>query len=442
MSTRPVIAGLVLLLGCVPYAGAQTEEQGLKISGVSFSETYFSQGVPAGITPYNDLFIGSGYSVTAAASIKWSKIREKSFTNIQALPAFSSRFGDLKSKTWNQAVSLRHVRLLAPKWTLSLAASGQVMTLDEALYGESTLTQIATTAITFDDLAGALLRGKSSDPVLSDTANGALQPDHSLEAFLYGRRTANLDARAMLAYNYSPRLTFNAVMGGLFVRHLKDPSDLPGFIYPKVNSTSFGIGATYSLSPRTLIGVSANLVRSQILEVGSVTTNAIAGSINRTLSQRWFVQASLGLGSENTGGFRHLENRYSAGVGYKTYSHTVLFTYDRGLNDPYAQALASLEHSRSLTGTWHWARPGSPWSVNSAISQLIAIYRGVPGTNTWLVTESVSRRISRNYSFAVLYTTGRVGAKRYIQDGRQYQLDQTGIRTSFIWSPQRIPHNQ
>src|SRR5262249_2399389 len=109
----------------------------------------------------------------------------------------------------------------------------------------------------------------------------------------------------------------------------------------------------------------------------------------------------------------------------------------RGFDDPYGVAVASLEHARTLTGTWYYARPGSPWWTTTAASQLIAIYRGVPGTNTWSVSQIIGRRINRNYSIVLQYASGRVGAKRYIQDGRQYQLEQTGIRASFIWSPQR-----
>ena len=433
----PGIAGLVLMLWASPQAAAQTADQGLRVEGLSFSETYFAQGVPTGIVTYSDVFLGSGVSVTGAASIKWTRARHKSFTILRVSPTYGSRFGDLNSRTWNDTISFHHSRILGRKWTMNWSGSAQVMNFDEALYGDSTLTQIASTAITFDDLTGAILRGKSSDPELNSTAFGALHPDQTIQDFLLGRRTANAGATATLTYAYSSRLSISAVAGGMLARHLNDASDLSGIVYPKVNSIATGINATYSLSRRTQVGVSANIVRSDVLNTMKDTSNDFSGSINRTMSRRWFLQASLGLGSETQGGFRHLNNRYSAGLGFKTFSHTALITYDRGFNDPYASALGGLEHLRGLTGTWHYARPGSVWSINSAFSQLVAIYRGVPGTNTWLFTQTVRRRIGRNYSASVQYTTGRVGAKRYIQDGRQYQLEQAGIRTTFLWSPQR-----
>jgi hypothetical protein len=179
-------------------------------------------------------------------------------------------------------------------------------------------------------------------------------------------------------------------------------------------------------------------VRSE-LGTESLTSNVLSGSISRTMSRRWFIQASLGLGSQTLGVDRHMNNKVAAGLGFRTYNHTAFLAFERGLDDPYAVALATLEHTRGLTGTWHYGRPSSPWWINSTASQLIAVYRGVPSTNTWLVTQTVGRRISRNYSIVVQAAAGRLGAKRYIQDGRQYQLEQTGIRTSFIWSPQPPP---
>lgn len=425
------------MLWARPQVVAQPADRGLRVEGLSFSETYFAQGVPNGIVTYGDVFLGSGVSVSGAASIKWTRIRHKSLTILRFSPTYGSRFGDLDSRTWNGALSFRHSRILGRnKWTMTWSGSAQVMHFDEALYGDSTLTQIASTAITFDDLTGAILRGKSPDQELNIIADGSLHPDRTIQDFLLGRRTANAGVTATLTYAYSSRLSISAVAGGMLARHLNDASDPSGFVYPKVNSIANGINATYSLSRRTQVGISANMVHSEVLNSTKATSCDFSGSINRTMSRRWFLQASLGFGSETQEGFRHLNNRYSAGLGFKTFSHTALITYDRGLNDPYASALATLEHSRSLTGTWHYARPGGSWSINSAFSQLIAIYRGVPGTNTWLYTQTVRRRIGRNYSVAVQYTTSRVGAKRYIQDGRQYQLEQTGIRTTFLWSPQ------
>jgi len=438
------VVGAVLILWAGPRATAQTEQpgqteqpvdRGLQIEGLSVSDTYFAQGVPSGVATYGDVFLGSGMSVTGAATIKYTRTSAKSFLQLRALPTYGSRFGDMKGRTWDQAVSFAYSRILGNKWTMSWSGAAQIMNFDEALFADSTLTQLASNPINFEDLTGAILRGNSSDPALNSAAFGSLHPDQSIQDFLLGHRTANAGAQATLTYAYSPRLSVSVVAGGMFVRHLKDPSDPVGFFYPKLNSSSTGINATYLLSPRTQVGVSANLVRS---ELGSttLTSNAFSGSVSRTMSRRWFVQGSLGLGSDTLGNGRHLDNRYSAGLGFKTFSHTALIAFDRGFDDPYAVTLAALEHARGLTGTWHYARPGSPWWVTSTFSQLVAIYRGVPGTNTWLTAQVVGRRISRNYSVVLQYSVGRVGAKRYILDGRQYQLEQTGIRTTFIWSPQ------
>lgn len=438
----PSISGIVLMLWAGSHAAAQTVNRGPEIVGLSVSDTYFAQSVPDGIATYGDVFRGSGTSLTSAASLKWTRTSARTFLNLRVLSAYGSRFGDLNSRTWNQALSFTYSRKLAGKWTMNWSGSGQIMNFDEAIFADSTLTQVASSAINFDDLAGAVLRGKSSDPELNSTAYGSLYPEPGLETFLFGQRTATAAAQATLTYARSPRLSVSLVAGGMLVRGLKDPSYHSNLVYPKVNTTTAGIDAVYSLSPRTQVGVSANMARSEFRGSSTFLTNTFSGSVDRTMSRRWFLQASVGFGSEIMGDDRHLNNRYSAGLGFRTFSSTVLVTYERGLDDPYAVALATLEHARGLTGTWRFARPGSPWWINSAFTQRVAIYRGVPGTNTWLTAHTVGRRISRNYSVMVQFTAARVGAKRYIEDGRQYQLEQTGIRTTFIWSPQTAPRSQ
>ena len=124
----------LLILCGEPNAAARTPFGILQVEGLSFSETYFSQGIPRGIATYDDVFLGSGISVTGAAGIKWTKTSRKSFAILRILPTYGSRFGDVHSITWNEALSFRYSRLLRPKWTLSFSAGAQVMNFEEALY--------------------------------------------------------------------------------------------------------------------------------------------------------------------------------------------------------------------------------------------------------------------------------------------------------------------
>jgi hypothetical protein len=432
----PAIAGILLLIiSTGPQIAAQTTGQGLRITGASISETYFAQAVPDGIVAYGDVFLGSAITVSGAASIKWTRTRAKSFWNVGILPSYGNRFGDTGGRSWNGSALFSYSRRIGSKWTFTLSGAGQVMNFDESLFAPATLTQVASSGANFDDLSSAILRGTSSDPLLTSAAYGSLQPNQGLQSFLFGSRNANAGGQASLTYAHSARLSVSVVAGGLFVRHLNSQSDPTGFTYPQVTSSSTGVSLTYSLSPRTQIGVAGNYVRSQSTLINS-SSRSFSASINRTMSRRWFVQASAGAGSSITGTSRSDTGIYSVGLGFKTYRHTALVSFNRTLDDPYATALASLQHSRGLNVTWHYGRPENPWWVDSVFTQLIAIYKGVPGTDTWSITETAGRRISRNYAVLVEYTMGRVGAKRYIQDGRQYKLEQTGIRTTFSWSPQ------
>jgi hypothetical protein len=433
------ITGIVLTWCAVGGLGAQqASRDGFKIQSVSVSETYFAQAVPDGIATYGDVFLGSAISITEAASITWKRTRAKSFSSFRVLPVYSSRMGDSQGRSWNGTANFTFSRTLASKWTVSLSGNAQVMNFDESLFGMSTLRQVASTTTSYDDLSGAILKGQSFDPQLNATAYNSLQPNQNLEAFLFGQRTINSGGQTSLTYAQSARLSVNVSAGGMIVKNLQSnlsQLDPLAQTYPQVTSTNAAANLNYSLSPRTQIGASVNVMQSKSSLLTS-NVKMVNASLNRTMSRRWFMQASLGIGSNVSSTTYHRDGLYTVGLGFKTYSHTLLVALNRTLNDPYAAALASLEHSRNITATWHYLNPGSAWWLDSEFSQLIAIYKGVPGTNTWSFSEKVGRRLGRNYAVILEATKGRVGAKRYIFEGRQYQLQQTGIRTTFSWSPQ------
>src|SRR5262245_14294043 len=89
-----VLSGVLLML-CDSQSGKaqNSERDGLSVSGISLSETFFTQGVPAGITTYGDVFLGSAVSVSAAANVTWNRTRAKSFMNLWLVPVYGGRFG-------------------------------------------------------------------------------------------------------------------------------------------------------------------------------------------------------------------------------------------------------------------------------------------------------------------------------------------------------------
>ena len=432
---RHVAWSLIFLSFTCALLPAQMSQEGVRIQSVSVSETYFTQAVPDGIVTYGDVFLGKALSLTESASINWKRTRSKSFWNFRFLPVFGNRFGDRSSNSWNGSFNLSYNRRLASKWIVDFTAGGQIMNFDESIFGPSVMHEVASSGASYDDLSSALLKGTSSDPQLTSIASGALRPNQKLETFLFGQRTANGGGQVALTYARSARVSLSFNAGGTMVRHLNADSDPVGFYYPEAKSINAAVALNYSMSPRMGMSFSGNYTDAQSPIISSTVRSFHAG-FNRTMSRRWFMQASIGIGSRISSNANHLDGMYSVGLGFKTFSHTALVALDRMMDDPYAFAIAELQHTRQITGSWHYSHPGNPWWVDGEFSHLIAIYRGVPGTLTWSVTGKVGRRLGRSYAVMVEATGGHVGAKRYIFEGRQYQLHQTGIRTTFAWSPQ------
>jgi hypothetical protein len=437
MSSQPGRPRWNLLIAAVFFVAARTAvcqpaqpSNGLRLESVGVSSTYFAEHVPQGIIAPGDVFLGSDEAVTTGANVRWLRTGSRSLMNIDYFALYGTRLQNSALKSWNQSGSFILNRRLGNKWTLNGSVSGEVMNFDESLFNSSGLSKIASSGASFDDTVAAV-RGQTNDPVLASA--GGLKPDRTAEKLLFGRRIATAGGQVGLSYARSSRLTIAFNAGGSHIRHLNDASDIVGFAYPQITSKTLGVNVTYAMSPRTQIGFGVSAMRSSSTD--SVTNSGQASmSLNRTLSRRWFVAGSLGRGSSNAASNSHQTITYSAGLGFKTFRYTLLAAYDRSITDPFIVAIGN-GHINTLTAAWHYNQPGSSWWLDSMFSQVHAVFTGVPTTNTWTATETFGHNVTSHFAVLFQYTAG-VGARRYIQAGRQYQLEQTAFRVSFVWSPQ------
>jgi hypothetical protein len=426
-------AFLAILAAAAPAIRAQVvERNGLYLTSVSTGVTYFAQGVPPGIIPPGDVFLGSSWGAESGVGLGWREIGPKASFEVQSSSSYGNRFGQPAVHAWNEEASIRFTRQLGRKWSLRFGGAGNIMNFDQSLFSPSTLSQTASTPATYDDLASAVLTGQSSNPQL---VNAAFKPDLSSAQFLFGRRTATGGLQGSLSYAHSPRLTISASGGYMTIRHLVDSTDPVGLIFPKSSSTVGGVDVNYALSPRTQIGGGVSLTQTS----GSVDkTQSVSStiSISRTMSRRWFCQFRVG-GTNSTSGTQrsHQTALYSAGIGAKTYSHTFLFSYDHSIGDPFLVSLGTPWSVDTYGAAWNWTKPSSPWVASGDFSHVHAITNGLATTNTWHVTMKMSRRLTRSTLVAWEFTVGRVGARRYVIDGVTYQLRQTAGRISFVWDP-------
>ena len=86
--------------------------------------------------------------------------------------------------------------------------------------------------------------------------------------------------------------------------------------------------------------------------------------------------------------------------------------------------------------SWYWSPRRAQWWAQSGFSQ----YRDQPpghieAPTSWDASATLGRVLGRSYVLSFSYTMARTGARRYIFEGRHYQLHETGARVSFAWNP-------
>jgi len=422
------VASLGAMLGAgtayAQEAGPATQ-QGWRITGASVSGTYSTQHLPAGIEGFGDVVIGTGESITAASGVAWFRGSKDSSFGFDYSPLFAVRFGNSNVTSWNHALGAAGTRHFARRWSVSGSLNGAVQSFDESLFAPTSLSIDAKDAQTVQDLNGKL----AGNP-------GEFLPDFSQQTYFFGRKTASLSADGGLSYAASRRLSFDFTIGLNQIRHLNDTSDLPDVRYPKALALRTGVAAEYALSRRTDIGFAAGFIRAgetlSTLEQGGASARV---ALNHTMRHYWFYDVSVGISADNAKEGNNASLAYSAGVGFKTSSHSALVTYGHQIEDPYVSTIGSGLFVDGTGASYYWMRPRSSWWISSSYGDSRSHFVGLTTVETWEAGVSVGRMFGENYSVTAAYVVGRVGSKRYVQEGQRYQLEQQGARMSFSWIP-------
>jgi hypothetical protein len=244
----------------------------------------------------------------------------------------------------------------------------------------------------------------------------------------------NTAAQASLSYSYSPRLSVMVNGGASRSQHVsQDTGPAGNGLLSNTTAENLAVGLSYSLSPRTQIGATVTGSRSESLIQDNFTTTSI-GSLGRKLGTRWFVQVQGGVGMMNSlrdfGLVRSTARPRpvtSGSLGYKTFSHTLLGSYDRTVSDAYGLGATT---SSSASGSWLWQRPGSDWSL-SASGGWQRLEGTLEGTATgWRTTAGIGRSLGHVVllmEYAYLKYSG-------IQRQTPF-LSQSAVRVSMRWRP-------
>jgi hypothetical protein len=327
------------------------------------------------------------------------------------------------------------------KWKLSVGLNGYLADFSQLIFAQSRMGAVAGTNANLGDLFGGLTTGQTTDPALAAVLlqPGAMSPETS---FAYGNRQLGLSGSLTLSYAPTTRSTYS--LSGSYSRaeSLRTGSSggAEGLVHlPKMNGGSLDFSWSYSLTPRTNFSadVGESRVVSGLQDVSTTQTNV---SIGRTLSPRWFVQGSVGMGFtrpryETFGSGRTAQEQWGGSIGFHAGSQTFVGAFGRAASDVYGVGAAA---TISGSGAWAWNRPGKSYSVTSAFgySRLLGAqfnYSGSLFANAGLRKAlGANMQLSLAYSF-VQYP--RSLAQATFNSASLQSLD--GVVLALGWAPGR-----
>jgi hypothetical protein len=422
-----------------PAAPAAPPVGGLQIASISAYANYYSSYLPPGATP-SAMSTNLPSDVAGGGSIvfDWTKFTERSSFSLTYTPSYTAYVRNSSLDALNHALSLTTSRKIAPRWNFNFSAAGNLSSVQQSLFSPSTLSNVASTSSTFNDLAAALLSANfANNPQLGVILTSSPLVESPLSNLLYGQRMLTSSAHVSLGYSYSPRLSLTFSGGGSRTQHISEPALGTGnaYVIPNTTSGNASVAISYSLSPFTQIGGTVITIRSASQLQDSYITTSLA-TLGRTIGDRWLLQFRGGVGVTNalhqTVSVTPVRPAPAVGGGltYKTLAHTFLGSYDRTVSDSYGLGAST---SSTATAAWHWRQAGSSWGLDSSFSwQQLQGNNALANTSGWSTTAGFTRAIGAHITLTtqyvhLTYSGGLLAAA--------YHYSQDAVRVSIGWTP-------
>ncbi|MGO9270768.1 MAG: hypothetical protein ACLQOO_11040 [Terriglobia bacterium] len=418
---------------------------GLQIQSVSGYAVYYSNFLPnGGATPQTASAnlpsdVGGGGSIV----FDWTKFTDRSSFSLNYTPSYTGYVRNSSLNALNHALSLTASRKIAPRWTFGFSVAGNLSTMEESLFSPTALSNVASVPSTFADLAAGVLSANfANNPQLGAVLTSSPLVESPISNLLYGQRMLTASAHVSLSYSYSPRLSVTFSGGGARTQHVEDQDLGAGntAVIPNTTSGNAGVSISYSLSPLTQLGASATATRTSSSLYDGYTTTSQA-TLGRTLGARWFMQIHGGVGVTNAVGQTSSVvvptkpgPLIGGSLGYKTFRHTFLGSYDRTVVDSYGLGAST---TSSATGTWRWGHPGAnSWWLDSSFTWQQLQGGALANTSGWRATVGLSRAVGPHVVLLTQYvhmdySGGLLAAASH--------LSQDAVRVSIAWTPRPAP---
>ena len=418
-------------------------KSGFQIRTVSFDAAYYSKTLPNGGFQPGTAALPADVSGGASASFGWTKFSDRTAFSLNYTSAYTGHVRYSSLNTLQHSLSITTNRKIAPRWNLGLSAGGNLSSVEQFLFSSNGLSRAASVPSTFDDLAAGLLAAKfTNNPQLGTVLTSAPLVESPLGNLLYGQRMLTTSASAFLSYTYSPRLSMTFSGGASRAQQISDDRTRSASSSYLLDTTSGsgGVAISYSLSPHAQLGgtVTSSRIVSSVQD--AYTTTSLA-SLGRTVGKHWVMQIHGGVGV--TTPVRQTSFRISTtplpaaggSLGFKTFEHTILGSFDHTVSDSYGLGAAS---SSTANATWQWRRPGREWWIESSLGWQQLGGNALATFSGWHTSAGLGRQIGRHLALFTQYAyLDYVGVP---QQRSASSLSQSAVRVSLVWSPNGSNH--
>jgi hypothetical protein len=429
------------LLDQVNFKGSPME--GLRLYGVSIYSGYSTSALPVGLgqtalAGANEL--GGTANYGASASVGWQRHRRGTNLSMLYSASYAGEASYSDANGLSHSFSMTAIQQLTPKWSIYLTGMVQDNTQAEFLFQPSALSVLSQLPASFDDLAAAFSIGQFSNAQIASMLTGANMLESPARGLLLGNRVLSYSGNAGLNYTHSSRLSFHFASfsaGGQNLGGRQSGVQQEKYVLPRSFGMNVGMGLSYSLSPRTQVGLNVDENRVNNRYQSAYTTNGTA-FIGRKMGMRWFLSVhgggSLTQTIQSTYGATVPQQMIGGGsIGFRTYTQTFTASYDRTSSDAYGFAVGT---TTMATGSWNWRRPDSRWKIFASGGQQQARGTGFADISGWQVSGGVSATLDAHTALSAQYVY--FNSKGYYAGNNGNMLAHS-VRVSLSWNPQIMP---
>jgi hypothetical protein len=371
----------------------------------------------------------------AGTTLGWQHFRGKVNAAVRYSLNYNGIVQDSSFNRFNQSLVFDVNRAFGAKWSITLSGNAQDLSLSQSMFEPSTVGALSMSSGSFNDLSAAMSVGQFSSGQSAVMMGGSTTAFSPTLTVLLGSRVLSYGAHLNANYEHSSRLSFQF---GSFAVGGKNRSDnyagvVNNYVLPKTIGGTASVGISYSLSPRTNLGVGASQTYTRSDYQKATSTNAYA-SLGRKMSKNWFMTVNGG-GSftrnldQPSGQAPNRQMTWGASLGYRTQSHTFIGRYARSGYDPFSAVLGS---NSNYSAAWSWRPVRSNWSVHSNYNRNDTHNTGFTTFGGWHVRTGVSRTLSRQMTLLV---EGSYLNSHSVYQANNNKVKVYAIRVSLGWTP-------